>query len=58
MLTTSAPGGVDSLVLLSPVESTGPYGYWLDIAPSFASADRVQAFAEWLRGEGAKAAGE
>ncbi|SAK53118.1 LysR family transcriptional regulator [Caballeronia temeraria] len=45
-----------SLVLLSPVESTGPYGYWLDIAPSLAASDCVQAFAEWLRGEGAKAA--
>ncbi len=45
-----------ALVLLSPVELTGPYGYWLDIAPSFASADSVQAFAEWLRAEGAKGA--
>lgn len=45
-----------SLVLLSPVESTGPYGYWLDIAPSHAALDYVQAFADFLRGEGAKAA--
>ncbi|SAK85769.1 LysR family transcriptional regulator [Caballeronia glebae] len=45
-----------ALVLLSPVESIGPYGYWLDIAPSFAGSDSVQAFAEWLRSEGAKAA--
>ncbi|MDR5748454.1 LysR substrate-binding domain-containing protein [Caballeronia sp. LZ029] len=45
-----------ALVQLSPVESSGPYGYWLDIAPSHAGLDSVQAFAEWLRGEGAKAA--
>ena len=45
-----------ALVKLSPVESTGPYGYWLDIAPSHAGSDSVQAFAEWLRAEGAKAA--
>ncbi|SAL46672.1 LysR family transcriptional regulator [Caballeronia peredens] len=44
-----------ALVQLSPVESTGPYGYWLDIASSHAGEDSVQAFAEWLRGEGAKA---
>jgi LysR family transcriptional regulator, glycine cleavage system transcriptional activator len=45
-----------SLMPLSPVESAGPYGYWLDIAPAHAGLDSVQAFAEWLRGEGAKAA--
>ncbi|BAN27019.1 LysR substrate-binding domain-containing protein [Caballeronia insecticola] len=45
-----------ALAQLSPVESTGPYGYWLDIAGSHAGEDSVQAFAEWLRGEGAKAA--
>ncbi|MDR5827352.1 LysR substrate-binding domain-containing protein [Caballeronia sp. LP006] len=41
-----------TLAQLSPAESTGPYGYWLDIGPSAAAQDHVQAFAEWLRGEG------
>ncbi|MDR5759433.1 LysR substrate-binding domain-containing protein [Caballeronia sp. LZ035] len=45
-----------ALVQLSPVESAGPYGYWLDLAPSHADSDSVQAFAEWLRGEGTTAA--
>jgi DNA-binding transcriptional LysR family regulator len=44
-----------SLVQLSAVESNGPYGYWLDIAWADAASDEVQAFTEWLRGEGAKA---
>jgi LysR family transcriptional regulator, glycine cleavage system transcriptional activator len=47
-----------SLVKLSPVETTGPYGYWLDIATTHASDERVLAFAEWLRGEGARANGD
>jgi LysR family transcriptional regulator, glycine cleavage system transcriptional activator len=47
-----------SLVRLSPVESSGPYGYWLDIAPGHAGEDWVLAFAEWLRGEGARANAE
>jgi LysR family transcriptional regulator, glycine cleavage system transcriptional activator len=43
-----------TLVTLSPVESSGPYGYWLDIAAGHAGEDDVQVFAEWLRGEGAR----
>ncbi len=44
-----------SLVTLSDVESTGPYGYWLDVAAAQAGEDSVRAFGDWLRAEGAKA---
>jgi LysR family transcriptional regulator, glycine cleavage system transcriptional activator len=47
-----------SLAQLSLVESSGPYGYWLDIVPSHATLDYVQAFAEWLRGEGLSSAAQ
>jgi LysR family transcriptional regulator, glycine cleavage system transcriptional activator len=47
-----------ALVALSAVESTGPYGYWLDIAAAHAGEDWVLEFAEWLREEGARANAE
>jgi LysR family transcriptional regulator, glycine cleavage system transcriptional activator len=47
-----------TLVALSAVESTGPYGYWLDIAAAHAGEDWVLEFAEWLREEGARANAE
>jgi LysR family transcriptional regulator, glycine cleavage system transcriptional activator len=40
-----------TLVPLSPVESVGPYGYWLDIAAGHADSVSVQAFGDWLRQE-------
>jgi len=41
--------GEGSLALFSEVEVSGPYGYWLDIAPRHAALEHVQAFAGWLR---------
>lgn len=38
-----------SLALMSEIEVSGPYGYWLDIAPRHAALEHVQAFAGWLR---------
>ncbi|KND59549.1 putative LysR-family transcriptional regulator [Candidatus Burkholderia verschuerenii] len=46
-----------TLAMLSAVESTGPYGYWIDVAAVHADDDGVKAFAQWLRAEGAKSAG-
>lgn len=40
-----------SLVQLAPAQVTGPFGYWLDIAPNSAAAEHVRAFARWLRGQ-------
>jgi LysR family transcriptional regulator, glycine cleavage system transcriptional activator len=44
-----------SLVKLSSIETTGPYGYWLDVANEHAGQDWVLAFGEWLKAEGARA---
>jgi LysR family transcriptional regulator, glycine cleavage system transcriptional activator len=38
-----------SLAQMSEIEVSGPYGYWLDIAPRHATLEHVQAFAGWLR---------
>ncbi|WP_109476628.1 LysR family transcriptional regulator [Paraburkholderia sp. C35] len=38
-----------SLAPMSDIEVSGPYGYWLDIAPRHAALEHVQAFASWLR---------
>ena len=40
-----------SLARMSEVEVTGPYGYWLDIAPRHATLEHVQALAGWMREE-------
>jgi DNA-binding transcriptional LysR family regulator len=40
-----------SLVRISDIEVTGPYGYWLDIATNHAALEHVQAFANWMREE-------
>ncbi|MEQ5844114.1 LysR family transcriptional regulator [Paraburkholderia acidicola] len=40
-----------SLARMSEVEVTGPYGYWLDIAPRHAALEHVQALAGWMREE-------
>ncbi|MFL9876277.1 LysR family transcriptional regulator [Paraburkholderia megapolitana] len=40
-----------SLARMSDVEVTGPYGYWLDIAPRHATLEHVQALAGWMREE-------
>lgn len=45
-----------SLAPISPVEVTGPYGYWLDIAPRHLQLGHVQAFSSWLREEVLKTA--
>jgi len=41
--------GENSLAPMSEIEVSGPYGYWLDIAPRHAPLEHVQAFASWLR---------
>ncbi|WP_439893901.1 LysR family transcriptional regulator (plasmid) [Ralstonia sp. 25C] len=38
-----------SLVQLSPVRVVGPFGYWLDITPTSATAEHVRVFGTWLR---------
>ncbi|TKC85859.1 LysR family transcriptional regulator [Trinickia terrae] len=40
-----------SLVRISDVEVTGPFGYWLDIGTHHATLEHVQAFASWMREE-------
>ncbi|MDE1180342.1 LysR family transcriptional regulator [Paraburkholderia sp.] len=40
-----------SLARMSDIEVTGPYGYWLDIAPRHVAFEPVQALAAWLREE-------
>ncbi len=39
----------EQLAMLSPVEVSGPYGYWLDIPPQHAASTSVQTFATWMR---------
>ncbi len=39
----------EQLAMLSTVEVSGPYGYWLDILPQHAASATVQTFAIWLR---------
>ncbi|MGF6572205.1 LysR family glycine cleavage system transcriptional activator [Paraburkholderia sp. GAS333] len=39
------------LAQFSDIEVTGPYGYWLDVAPRHATLEHVQAFGSWMRGE-------
>lgn len=39
------------LAPVSPIEVTGPYGYWLDIPARHASSPNVQAFSAWLQEE-------
>ncbi len=38
-----------SLVRISEIEVSGPFGYWLDIAQRHAALEHLQAFAGWLR---------
>ncbi|HXZ10572.1 MAG TPA: LysR family transcriptional regulator [Paraburkholderia sp.] len=40
-----------SLVRISEVEVSGPFGYWLDVVQRHESLEHVQAFAGWLREE-------
>lgn len=40
-----------ALAQFSDVEVTGPYGYWLDVAPRHAALEHVPAFASWMRDE-------
>ncbi|CAB3803012.1 Glycine cleavage system transcriptional activator [Paraburkholderia caffeinitolerans] len=47
MITEELANG--SLVPLSEVQVSGPYGYWLDIAREHAQLAQVRAFADWLR---------
>lgn len=39
-----------SLLQFSPVETTGPYGYWLDVPKSKLGLSKVDRFTDWLRG--------
>jgi DNA-binding transcriptional LysR family regulator len=39
------------LAQFSDIEVTGPYGYWLDVAPRHAALEHVQAFGGWMRRE-------
>lgn len=39
------------LAAISPIEVSGPYGYWLDIPPRYAASASVQAFSAWLQEE-------
>ena len=39
------------LTAISPIEVTGPYGYWLDIPARHATSPSVQTFAAWLQEE-------
>lgn len=41
--------GDGTLMRLSPVHVTGPFGYWLDVAPNNAATEHVRVFATWLR---------
>jgi DNA-binding transcriptional LysR family regulator len=47
MITEELANG--SLVPLSDVQVTGPYGYWLDIVHENVQLAHVQAFADWVR---------
>jgi LysR family glycine cleavage system transcriptional activator len=47
-----------SLVRISDIEVTGPYGYWLDIGTNLETLAHVQAFANWMRKEALKMSGE
>ncbi|WPO98458.1 LysR substrate-binding domain-containing protein [Pseudomonas sp. HR96] len=38
------------LQAIAPVEVTGPYGYWLDVANDKQGLAKVQRFSEWLAG--------
>jgi DNA-binding transcriptional LysR family regulator len=40
-----------SLVRMSEIEVSGPFGYWLDVVQRHAALEHVQAFAGWLREE-------
>ncbi|KHK54834.1 LysR family transcriptional regulator [Ralstonia sp. A12] len=41
--------GDGTLVQLSPAQVVGPFGYWLDVAPTNAAVEHVLVFATWLR---------
>jgi LysR family transcriptional regulator, glycine cleavage system transcriptional activator len=44
------------LAAISPIEVTGPYGYWLDVPPQNAASPSVQAFSSWLQNEARRSA--
>ncbi|MNR64376.1 hypothetical protein D3C85_1870070 [compost metagenome] len=39
------------LLPISPVEVSGPYGYWLDIPASNQGLSKVTLFCEWLESQ-------
>jgi len=46
--------GEGNLARLSPVQASGPFGYWLDVVPDSGAVEPVRAFAAWLREQAAK----